>query len=103
MSAQLHFAKNALALHLFLEGFQRLIDVVIANQYLHGPSISGVANCRKRHATATDQPCHFARSCIKREGRRLERFRHSRTDFHRPRSNQKTADKKGTNGLRFRL
>jgi hypothetical protein len=33
--AQLHFPENALALHLFLEGFQRLIDVVVANNYLH--------------------------------------------------------------------
>jgi hypothetical protein len=35
MAAQLHFAKNAFALHLFLERFQRLIDIVVANQNLH--------------------------------------------------------------------
>jgi hypothetical protein len=32
---QLHLAENALALHLLLEGFERLIDIVVANQNLH--------------------------------------------------------------------
>jgi hypothetical protein len=31
----LHFAENALALHLFLKSAKRLINIVIANQYLH--------------------------------------------------------------------
>lgn len=31
-----HFAENAFALHLFLQGAQRLVNVVIANDYLHG-------------------------------------------------------------------
>ena len=35
-----HFTENALALELFLEGTQRLIDVVITNTNLHGTSAS---------------------------------------------------------------
>jgi hypothetical protein len=35
VAAQLHFPENTLALHLLLEGLERLIDVVVANNYLH--------------------------------------------------------------------
>jgi hypothetical protein len=35
MAAKLHFPENALALHLLLEDLERLIDVVVANNYLH--------------------------------------------------------------------
>ena len=35
VTAKLHFAEDALALHLLLERLQRLIDVVVANQNLH--------------------------------------------------------------------
>jgi hypothetical protein len=35
MAAKLHFPENALALHLLLEGLERLIDIVVANDYLH--------------------------------------------------------------------
>ncbi len=35
MAAQLHFAKNTLALHLLLERFQRLVDIVVTNENLH--------------------------------------------------------------------
>jgi hypothetical protein len=35
MAAQLHLAEDALALHLLLEGFQGLIDIVVANENLH--------------------------------------------------------------------
>src|SRR5208283_1578378 len=38
MSAKLHFAENSLPLHLLLKGLQGLIDIVIANEYLHGLS-----------------------------------------------------------------
>ena len=37
MAAKLHLAENALALHLFLEGLQSLVDVVVANDNLHEP------------------------------------------------------------------
>lgn len=33
--AQLHFTKYSFALHLLLQRPERLIDVIIANQYLH--------------------------------------------------------------------
>lgn len=33
--AQLHFAKNAFALQLLFQRTERLIDIVIANDYLH--------------------------------------------------------------------
>ena len=36
MAAKLHFAENALALHLLLERLESLIDVVIADENLHG-------------------------------------------------------------------
>jgi hypothetical protein len=42
MTAELHLAENALALHFFLEGFERLIDVVVANDNLHEPMTSRV-------------------------------------------------------------
>ena len=34
ITAEFHFAEDALALHLFLERAQSLIDVVVANEYL---------------------------------------------------------------------
>ena len=40
MPAKLHFAENAFALHLLLERLQRLINVVVANENLHGAAIS---------------------------------------------------------------
>ena len=36
MPAKLHFAKDSLPLHLFLERLQRLVDVVVAYVYFHG-------------------------------------------------------------------
>jgi len=45
MVSQLHFAEYALALHLLLEGAERLIDVVVANKNLYqGRSPSSVAD-----------------------------------------------------------
>ena len=38
MAAKLHFAENALALHLLLQRFQGLIDIIVANKYLHACS-----------------------------------------------------------------
>jgi hypothetical protein len=35
MAAKFHFTENAFALHLFLQRFQRLINVIVANYYLH--------------------------------------------------------------------
>ena len=32
----LHFTPDALALHLFLQRFQRAVDIIITNKYLHG-------------------------------------------------------------------
>jgi hypothetical protein len=36
----LHFTEAAFALHLLLEGFQRLIDVIIANENLYQVELS---------------------------------------------------------------
>src|SRR6185437_6119442 len=38
MAAKLHLAEDALALHLFLERLEGLIDVVVANENLHACS-----------------------------------------------------------------
>ncbi len=46
MTAQLHFAINALALQLLLQGAQRLVDVVVANDDLHKPA--GLRSMRNR-------------------------------------------------------
>src|SRR6185312_7734484 len=35
MTAQLHLAENALALHLLLERLESLVDIVVANENLH--------------------------------------------------------------------
>jgi len=35
VAAQLHLAKNTLALHLLLERLQRLVDIVVTNENLH--------------------------------------------------------------------
>ena len=35
MLLELHFAENAFALQLFLQGTKRLIDIVVANTNLH--------------------------------------------------------------------
>ena len=38
MSTKLHFTEDSLALHFLLEGFEGLIHIVVANEYLHGLS-----------------------------------------------------------------
>jgi hypothetical protein len=38
MTAALHFAEDSLALHFLLERLEGLIDIVVANEYLHGLS-----------------------------------------------------------------
>src|SRR6478735_8091361 len=38
MAAKLHFAENALALHLLLQRLEGLVDVVVANENLHACS-----------------------------------------------------------------
>ena len=35
MAAELHLAENPLALHLFLQRFEGLIDVIVTNENLH--------------------------------------------------------------------
>ena len=35
MAPQLHFSEDALSLHLFLESFQSLIDIIVADDDLH--------------------------------------------------------------------
>jgi len=35
MSAHLHFAENAFALHLLLERAESLVNIVVADEYLH--------------------------------------------------------------------
>src|SRR5262245_55352142 len=37
IAAQLHLAENSFALHLLLENAQRLIDIVVTDENLHGP------------------------------------------------------------------
>jgi hypothetical protein len=39
MAAQLHLSEDAFTLHLLLERLERLIDVVVANENLHGQHI----------------------------------------------------------------
>src|ERR1700750_1660012 len=41
MTAKLHLAENALALHLLLQRLQGLIDVIVANENLHACSFVG--------------------------------------------------------------
>ena len=38
MTAELHLAENALALHLLLQRLQGLVDIVIADENLHAAS-----------------------------------------------------------------
>ncbi len=38
MTAELHLAENALALHLFLQRLESLVDIVIADENLHAAS-----------------------------------------------------------------
>jgi len=38
MSAHLHFAENTFTLHLLLESAKRLVNIVVADEYLHGRS-----------------------------------------------------------------
>ena len=40
VAAQLHFPENTFALHLFLERFQRLINIVFTNEDLHLAAVS---------------------------------------------------------------
>jgi hypothetical protein len=38
MATQFHLAENSLALHFLLERFEGLIDIVVADENLHGRS-----------------------------------------------------------------
>ena len=38
MAAKLHLAENALALHLFLQHIESLVDIVVTDEYLHAAS-----------------------------------------------------------------
>ena len=54
MAAELHLAENALALHLFLQRLEGLIDIVIADENLHAAPLSVDRNWnsgrgRRRH------------------------------------------------------
>src|SRR5262245_40871420 len=56
VAAQLHLAKYAFPLHLFLEGFESLVDIVIADENLHAeflriePAQTGQIGLNKRQA-----------------------------------------------------
>ena len=41
---EFHFPENALALHLLFQRFEGLIDVVVANEYLHPATSFGVVS-----------------------------------------------------------
>jgi len=43
MAAQLHFAEHALALHLLLQHFEGLIDIVVTDEDLHAAFLLGRA------------------------------------------------------------
>jgi hypothetical protein len=40
MAAELHLAENPLALHLFLQRLEGLIDIVVTNENLHAAFLS---------------------------------------------------------------
>src|SRR5262249_60691465 len=46
MTAQLHLAEDALALHLFLQRLEGLVDVVVTNENLHASFLAVVSNGR---------------------------------------------------------
>jgi hypothetical protein len=56
VAAELHLAENALALHLFLQRLESLVDVVVTDENLHaafllnGNLVVGCATGRKRPA-----------------------------------------------------
>ncbi len=50
--AHLHFTEDAFTLHLLLESAESLIDIVIANEYLHECSVSLFVERRGPHANA---------------------------------------------------
>jgi hypothetical protein len=45
MATQFHLSEDALALHLLLQGFEGLIDVVIPNENLHLAAYSVTLHC----------------------------------------------------------
>jgi len=44
IASQLHFSEHPLALHFFLQGSQSLIDIIVANEDLHG-GVSPIDGC----------------------------------------------------------
>ncbi len=42
MATQLHFAENTFPLHLFLQGLERLINIVVPNENLHAVILFGL-------------------------------------------------------------
>jgi hypothetical protein len=51
MAAELHLAENALALHFFLERFESLIDIIVANENLHAKVLAVSPRHRQRRRT----------------------------------------------------
>ena len=58
MPAQLHFPKNAFALHLLLERLERLINIVVANENLHLAAFSFAALPHARPIRNARMPKH---------------------------------------------
>ena len=58
MPTQLHLAENPLPLHLFLERFQRLVDVVVTHEDLHLAAYSFPVRSRwpRRPPVGRDRP-----------------------------------------------
>jgi len=44
MHVPLHFAERAFALHLLLQGFQRLVDIIVADENLNDDQFSGASS-----------------------------------------------------------
>ena len=53
MHVPLHFAERAFALHLLLQGFQRLVDIIVADENLNQGTLSFVRPAASRAAWRT--------------------------------------------------
>src|SRR3979409_221552 len=66
MAAQLHLAEDALALHLFLQRLEGLVDIVVTDENLHAGIPLGLAGCNsssgsaRRNGQTARNPRHLA-------------------------------------------
>ena|SRR6516165_949914 len=74
IAPQLHFSEHPFALHFLLQGSERLIDIIVANEDLHGGFISITWTRRSSGRGCSGTAAIFSTSAALCEGGQRQRF-----------------------------